>query len=296
MNFGGSHCLDSKSRSNADLTQSIPSGQIEARLSAILEGVCDMRIDRENAIKGNKTLREEIAKKNKTLAADYEALRFSQDCRNQDQERHAREILKMDDEVITLKQQAKKSGTDFAKSWKNSQKQIDQLKTELHDTNSALTLKTAELEAMAVALNSHHAELEARREHPTTHSTTRDVIGENNHLRKELEEARAALLASRTNQQVEQDRIRKAVQGATASKDELIKRLQNDLRDKQRESEQTRQSDTKNIQELFQDKHFLERNAELEEKLSIAAAVTASLEQELEAGRNKTKRIRNAFL
>jgi hypothetical protein len=40
-------------------------------------------------------------------------------------------------------------------------------------------------------------------------------------LRKQLKEAQSIVLSSRTNQQIEQDRIRKAVQGATLARDEV---------------------------------------------------------------------------
>ena len=46
-----------------------------------------------------------------------------------------------------------------------------------------------------------------------------DLKAENTRLQKQHLEDQSALVASRTDREVEQDRIRKAVQGATAARD-----------------------------------------------------------------------------
>jgi hypothetical protein len=164
-----------------------------------------------------------------------------------------------------------------------------------------LALKTTELETNVLDANGARNELEE-----TLKQSSKIEIGrieweaEVVRLRKQLEEARSSLLSSRTNQHVEEDRIQKSVEGATAARDGRMKLLEtelNDLKNEKLVSEQARQSDEKNIRELFQDKYALkEKNQELEEKLLNIAAVQQSLEQDLTEGRAKIKRLEEQLL
>jgi hypothetical protein len=75
----------------------------------------------------------------------------------------------------------------------------------------------------------------------------------------------------------------------------LLETELNDLKNEKLVSEQARQSDEKNIRELFQDKYALkEKNQELEEKLLNVAAVQQSLEQDLTEGRARSSGWRNS--
>jgi predicted nucleic acid-binding Zn-ribbon protein len=162
-------------------------------------------------------------------------------------------------------------------------------------------LKTTELETNVLDANGARNELEETRKQFNKLEIGRiEWEAEVVRLRKQLEEAQSSLLSSRTNQRVEEDRIQKSVEGATAARDERIKLLEtelNDLKNERLVTEQARKSDEKNIRELFRDKYALkEKSQELEEKLVNVAAVQQSLEQDLTEGRAKIKRLEAQLL
>lgn len=256
---------------------------------------------KDRAIKLNAPLRSEIAELKKKLAAEAEALKISQDGRDQDRAKHIQELSKKETKTTILLRQAKKAASESDHSRMDLQKKVDQLTVDLLTTKSALALKTTELETNVLDANGTRNELEEARKQSNKLKIGRieweaEVVG----LRKQLEEAQSSLLSSRTNQRVEEDRIHKSVQGATAARDGRIKLLEielNDLKNEKLVSEQARKSDEKNIRELFQDKYALkEKNQELEEKLLNVAVVQQSLEQDLTEGRAKIKRLEEQLL
>lgn len=189
-----------------------------------------------------------------------------------------------------------KAAADFDQYKKSQQKKVEQLTAELSATKSAFALKAIELESSVSDADRNQSELNQLHKHLEELETGQaEREAEVINLRKQLEEAQSSLLSSRTNQQIEQDRIRKAVQGATLARDERIKRLEKKLQDLRNEkalSGQARKSDEKNIRELYQDKYSLkEKNQELEEKLFNVAAVQEALERELADGRAKVKQL-----
>jgi DNA repair exonuclease SbcCD ATPase subunit len=253
-----------------------------------------MKSAKDNAIKMNVPLRDQITEMKKQLAAEAKALKVSQEGRDQDRVEHMHELTKKEGDISKLLHQAKKSAADFDQYKKSQQKKLEQLTAELSATKSTLTLKTTELETTVFDANSTRDELKQLHKHSKELETGRvEWEAEVVNLRKQLEEAQSSLLSSRTNQQVEQDRIRKAVQGATHARDERIKHLEKELQDLRMEqalSDQARKSDEKNIRELYQDKyHLKDKNQDLEEKLSNVVAVQEELERELDEGRAKVK-------
>jgi chromosome segregation ATPase len=253
-----------------------------------------MATARDRALNLNVPLRAQIAELKKNLVTEAEALKSSQDGRDQDRAKHMQKLAKKEGEITGLLHQAKKTASDSDQFKKSQQKKAEQLMADLSATQSALALKTTELESTVFDANRVQSELEQVREQSKqldTGRAEREAVVAN--LRKQLEEAKSRLLSSRTNQQVEEDRIRKAVQGATATRDERIKVLEKELQDLKNEksvSEQVRKSDEKNIRELFQDKYALkEKNDELEEKFANVAAVHEALEQEIAEGQAKIK-------
>jgi chromosome segregation ATPase len=257
-----------------------------------------MATARDRALNLNVPLRAQIAELKKNLVTEAEALKSSQDGRDQDRAKHMQKLAKKEGEITGLLHQAKKTASDSDQFKKSQQKKAEQLMADLSATQSALALKTTELESTVFDADRVQSELEQVREQVREQSkqldtgrAEREAVVAN--LRKQLEEAKSRLLSSRTNQQVEEDHIRKAVQGATATRDERIKLLEKELQDLKNEksvSEQVRKSDEKNIRELFQDKYALkEKNDELEEKFANVAAVHEALEQEIAEGQAKIK-------
>jgi chromosome segregation ATPase len=249
-----------------------------------------MESAKDNTLKMNAPLRDQIMEMKKKLAAEAKALKLSQESRDQDRAKHMQELTKKESDVFNHSHQAKKVAADFDQYKKNQQKKVEQLTAELWATKSALTLKTIEVESSVSDADRTQSELKQIRKHSEELETGRvEWEAEVVNLRKQLKEAQ-----SRTNQQIEQDRIRKAVKGATHGRDERIKSLEKklqDLRNEQALSEQARKSDEKNIRELYQDKYSLmEKNQELE-KLFNVAAVQEALERELADGRAKVKRL-----
>jgi chromosome segregation ATPase len=256
---------------------------------------------KDRAIKLNAPLRSEIAELKKKLTAEAEALKSSQDGRDQDRAKHIQEWAKKETEATSLLHQAKKAASESDHSRKDLQKKVDQLTVDLLTTKSALALKTTELETNVLDADGARNELEETRKQFNKLEIGRiEWEAEVVRLRKQLEEAQSSLLSSRTNQRVEEDRIQKSVEVATAARDERIKLLEielNDLKNEKWALEQARKSDEKNIRELFQDKYALkEKNQELEEKLLNIAAVQQSLEQDLTEGRAKIKRLEEQLL
>jgi chromosome segregation ATPase len=250
----------------------------------------------DNATKWNAPLRDQIMEMKKKLAAEAKALKLSQESRDQDRAKHMQELIKKEGDAFNHLQQAKKVAADFDQYKKSQQKKVEQLTAELSASKSALDLKTIELEATVSNADRTHSEIQQLRKHSEERETRR-VGGEAEvvNLRIQLKEAHSSLLSSRSNQQIEDDRIRRAVQGATHARDERFKNLEKelqDLRNEQALSEQARKSDEKNIRELYQDKYSLkEKNQELEEKLFNVAAVQETLEREVTDGRAKIKRL-----
>jgi chromosome segregation ATPase len=218
-----------------------------------------MATARDRALNLNVPLRAQIAELKKNLVTEAEALKSSQDGRDQDRAKHMQKLAKKEGEITGLLHQAKKTASDSDQFKKSQQKKAEQLMADLSATQSALALKTTELESTVFDANRVQSELEQVREQSKqldTGRAEREAVVAN--LRKQLEEAKSRLLSSRTNQQVEEDRIRKAVQGATATRDERIKVLK-------------------------------EKNDELEEKFANVAAVHEALEQEIAEGQAKIK-------
>lgn len=265
--------------------ENMSDGDMIGVFNLILGGIAEMESVKDNAVKMNVPLRAQVAEMKKKLAAESKALRFSQDGRDQDRAKHMQELTKKEGDVSNLLHQVKKAAADFDQYKKSQQKKVEQLTAELSATKSALALKAIELESSVSDADRTQSELNQLHKHSEELQTGQaEREAEVINLRKQLEEAQSSLLSSRTNQQIEQDRIRKAVQGATLARDERIKRLEKELQDLRNEkalSEQARKSDEKNIRELYQDKYSLkEKNQELEEKLFNVAAVQEALERE----------------
>jgi predicted nucleic acid-binding Zn-ribbon protein len=164
-----------------------------------------------------------------------------------------------------------------------------------------LALKIDELEAIMLDADTSRTQLEEAQKQLNSLIVGRENLdGELVALRKELENTQSSLLSSRTNQRVEEDRIQKAVQSATAVRDEFIKYLEVELKGLKNEkvvSEQSRKSDEKNIRELSQDKFALkQRSQELEEQLSNLAVVQKALEQELAERRAKVEQLEDQLV
>jgi chromosome segregation ATPase len=251
---------------------------------------------KDNATKMNAPLHDQIMEMKKKLAAEAKAVKLSQESRDQDRAKHMQELTKKEGDAFNHLQQAKKVAADFDQYKKSQQKKVEQFTAELSASKSALDLKTIELEATVSDADRTHSELQQLRKHSEKCETRRvEWEAEVVNLRIQLKEAHSSLLSSRTNQQIEDDRIRRAVQGATHARDERIKNLEKELqglRNEQALSEQARKSDEKNIRELYQDKYSLkENNQELEEKLFNVAAVQETLEREVTDGRAKIKRL-----
>jgi chromosome segregation ATPase len=250
----------------------------------------------DNATKWNAPLRDQIMEMKKKLATEAKALKLSQESRDQDRAKHMQELAKKKGDAFNHLQQAKKVAADFHQYKKCQQKKVEQLTAELMASKSALALKTIELEATVSDTDRTQNKLQQLRKHSEERETRRvEWEAEVVNLRFQLKEAQSSVLSSRTNQQIEQDRIRRAVQGATHARNERIKNLEKELqglRNEQALSEQARKSDEKNIRELYQDKYSLkENNQELEEKLFNVAAVQETLEREVTDGRAKIKRL-----
>lgn len=255
-----------------------------------------MESAKDDARKMNVPLRNQIIEMKKKLAAEAKALKLSQDVRDQDRAKYMQEMAKEEGDASNLLHQAKKAAVDFDQTKKSQRKRIEHFTAELLATKSAVALKTTELDATVFDADRTQTDLRQLRKHSAELEIGRaEWNAEVVNLRKQLEEARSSLLSSRTNQKVEQDRIRMAAQGATKARDKRIKRLEKELQDLRNEkalSEQARKSDAKNIRELYQDKYSLkEKNQELEEKLFKVAAVQEALERELADGRAKIKRL-----
>ncbi len=125
-----------------------------------MEGIVEIPGAKDNATKMNISLRAQIIEMKKKLAAEDEALKFSQDGPNQDRAKHMQELAKKQSEISGLLHQVKKAGSDFDQFKKSRQKKAEQLMAELSATKSALALKNKEIEAAVFDVDRTRTELE----------------------------------------------------------------------------------------------------------------------------------------
>lgn len=84
-------------------------GDMIGVFNLILGGIAEMESVKDNAVKMNVPLRAQVAEMKKKLAAESKALRFSQDGRDQDREKHMQELTKKEGDVSNLLHQVKGS-------------------------------------------------------------------------------------------------------------------------------------------------------------------------------------------
>jgi hypothetical protein len=143
---------------------SVSADDIDSVFNLILGGIAEIESAKDNALKMNVPLRDQIMEMKKKLPAEAKALKLSQDGRDQDRVKYMQELAKEGD-AFDLLHKAKKAAVDFDQTKKSQQKRIEHLTTELLTTKSALTLKTTELEATVLDADKTQTELRQLRKH-----------------------------------------------------------------------------------------------------------------------------------
>lgn len=178
---------------------------------------------------------------------------------------------------------------------KDLQKKTKRLGSDLEGSKAAVILKVEELEIMVSDADTDRAELEAAKGQSSTLKIELDAYqAENATLRKQHLNNQSALLASRTNLEVEEDRTRKAVQGATSARDKTIRQMRHEIDYLKSENERLLGTSSVNanlIMELSRGQDEVVEKNEKNEKLSATGAVQETLESELTEERAKNLRL-----
>jgi hypothetical protein len=124
----------------------IPSQQsCSSGLSIILEGIKGTTRARDEALKKNLPLQKEINKKDRHFAAEAAVLKSSQDGRDEDRAKYAKELEKKESEVSAWKQKHSKERNEAAQGKKDSQRIIERLSTVVDEKSRQLGIKDREL-------------------------------------------------------------------------------------------------------------------------------------------------------
>jgi chromosome segregation ATPase len=255
----------------------IPSQQsCSSGLSLILEGIKRIARARDDALKKNLPLQKEINRKDKHFAAEAAALKSSQDGRDEDRAKYAKELEKKESEISAWKQKHSKERNEAVQGKKDSQRIIERLSMVVDEKSRQLGVKDRELGDLTLNFEALFLERDELRNKLDT------SLDELTILRKEREPVNVNHLPSSTKRQIEQDRVEKAVEKATKPLMEEIKKL----REKNHSLERARQADEKTIRNLSQDKVAMKQTLkELEGKLSAVSEVEEKLEKDLELER-----------
>lgn len=225
------------------------------------------------------------------------ALELSQQCRHDDREK----LSRMASEVHALKESLRKKDTDLERVRQNTRSTTDKLQVELAECKAQMEVKIEENEILTSDYGTVLTDLNlARTEITRVESENENLEAEYNLLKKEFQTCQSSLLSGRTTQEVENDRIQKAVQKAITGKEHQLQRLRLEvkaLRENNAKLENIRAIDENTRRELSQDKLAQkERNVEKEERLLDLATVQEALENELEIERAEKKALEEKLL
>jgi len=258
------------------------------KLSVIGEAITTLQNARDDARNDNTPLRNEINIKDKQLLAASHDLQHSQAMRSQERDTYLQDLSRKDMEYAQSRSEYKDKIIAMERSCEYHKSVSATLSIDLARITKELGRNEDELIVITSDYESLQVDLEESRKkitHLNNRSETASVKLEE--LGQELELSRIALLASRTNRDVEQDRIAKAIIKATREKDELIDKLQSQVAKLENEnfsSEKRVKKGEMIIDELLQEQdrlNFLKTvNKALEEKLETLTVLKDNIDGE----------------